>query len=435
MKKLLFFFCMLFFPFIVWAQLLPIEKQIRTSVLQQKESQIAFLKDLVNIQSGTSNPQGVHQVGERVRKELEQMGFRTKWFAEPAFMHHAGTLIATNFEKTKTTKAKKILLIGHLDTVFAPDSSFKDFQIHKNIAKGPGVTDDKGGLAVLIYALKALHANHALSQSQITIVLTGDEEDSGKPTTISRKPLVDAAQGLDVALDFEPAISLDTATVARRGVTNWSIETHGKEAHSSGIFGKEVGFGAIFELERILHTARLAIAKEKHATFNPGVLVAGTKISFDKTKAEGVAFGKENVIANSALARGDFRFLSAMQKDNIKNKLIRITQNHLSQTNAKISFEDGIPAMSPSQNNSALLKKFSNVSEDLGQGKITALPAELRGAGDISHVSNIVPANLSGLGAEGDGEHSLAEQLNLKSLPVQTTRAAILIYRLSRENA
>lgn len=418
---------MLFFSTTQAASLSAVEKQISKYITQQKDEQLSLLEKLVNINSGTANISGVRQVGEILRLQFEQLGFKTRWVEEPANMHRAATLIV----ERKGTIGKKLLLIGHLDTVFPEDSLFQKFERYENIATGPGVIDDKGGDLVILYALKALQAAHALDNTTITVVLTGDEEDSGKPTSISRKPLFDAAQDSDIALDFEWAITSNTATISRRGITNWMIEAQGNEAHSSEIFQKSAGYGAIFELARILNTMLTQLSGEKYLSVSPGLIFGGTTISYDKNKSQGSVFGKGNVISRTAMTKGDLRFLTAHQKLDAEKRILAIVKKHLPGTTASINFKDGVPAMPPSSSNLELLKKYSRVSNDLEYGPIQPLDPGVRGAGDISHIASIVSANLAGLGALGTGAHSTKETLNIDSLPIQTQRAALLIYRLT----
>ncbi|VVC75541.1 Carboxypeptidase G2 [Aquicella siphonis] len=413
------------------AQAIPLdqtENQIIDHIKQNRTRQIRMLEELVNVNSGTMNIPGIRRVGNLLRNELEQLGFKTRWADLPAGMQRAGTLIA---ERTGT-KGKRLLLIGHLDTVFPNDATFNKFVRRGNHATGPGVIDDKGGDVILLYALKALEAAHALNNTSITVVLTGDEENSGKPVSISRKSLIDAARHSDVALDFEWAITADTAAIARRGIAKWVIEARGTEAHSSEIFQKTAGFGAIYEISRILDTMRTALSGERYLTFSPGLIFGGTTARYNKNASQGVAFGKDNVIAKNTMATGDLRFLTLEQKQSAEKQFEAIVNNHLPGTIASIKFEDGIPAMPPASGNIELLKKYSNASFDAGHGHIKPLDPGLRGAGDISHIASIVPANLAGLGALGTGAHSHAETINLDFLTVQTERAALLIYRLTR---
>lgn len=404
-----------------------IEHQIQKYVKDHQAAQINDLRNWVNINSGTNNIAGVHRVGNILQKQFKRLGFTTRWVEMPKALHRAGTLIA----ERKGSNGKKLLLIGHLDTVFPPEKAFKHFEQKKMLAKGPGVLDDKGGVAVILYALKALSAMNALQNVSITVVLTGDEEDSGKPTAISRKALLSAAQGKDIALDFEPAITLDTVTIARRGIDQWVLQTQGNESHSATIFEKGVGAGAIYELARVINEMRLQFQGEKYVSVNPGVALSGNHLTFDSAASTGDVFGKENVVAKNGLVRGDLRYLTQTQRQSIRTRMQTIASLHLPGSNSMLSFQDGIPAMPPSAANTDLMTKYSRVSAELGYGEIKSLDPGQRGAGDISFVDQLVPAKLAGLGPVGFGTHSIIETIDLSSLPIQTERAALFIYRLT----
>lgn len=424
---LFFLLALLLAPTVKAATQLSIENKISRYVSAQQQEQLSLLEKLVNINSGTANMAGVRQVGELLRPEFEALGFKVRWAEEPASMQRAGTLIAEH----PGHQGKRLLLIGHLDTVFPADSPFQRFKRRGNFASGPGVIDDKGGDVVILYALKALQAAQALNDTAITVVLVGDEEDSGKPTSISRKPLIEAARRSDIALDFEWAITGDTATIARRGISNWLINAEGKEAHSSEIFQKEVGFGAIYELTRILNTMRTELANQQYLSFSPGLILGGTMVNYDKNHSQGLAFGKGNIIAKTAMAKGDLRFLTLEQKNMAEKKIAAIVNLHLPGTSSSIVFQDGIPAMPPTAANLALLKKYSQASKQLGHGIVKALDPGARGAGDVSHIASLLSGALAGLGAVGTGAHSVEETVEINSLPIQTERAALFIYWLT----
>ena len=109
-----------------------------------------------------------------------------------------------------------------------------------------------------------------------------------------------------------------------------------------------------------------------------------------------------------------------------------IVNQNLPKTIAKISFEDSYPAMEQSVGSEKLLSIFSQLSQDLGYGKVAAYPAEKRGAGDAAFVAFYV-ATIDGLGASGGGSHSPREWLDLESLRMATIRTAIFIHRLSQK--
>jgi glutamate carboxypeptidase len=160
--------------------------------------------------------------------------------------------------------------------------------------------------------------------------------------------------------------------------------------------------------------------------------LAGNKVTYQRQTADGTAFGKDNIVAKSGTVVGDLRFLSDDQRHQAEDKISAIVKDSLSGTHSTVQFHDGIPAMVPTAANEALLNQYSVASIDLGFGAVKSFDPGQRGAGDISHIAAIVPANLAGLGPIGFGTHSVMESVELPSFPIQTARAALLIYRLSR---
>lgn len=402
------------------------EKKILTSIENNNAEAISFLEKVVNINSGTLNAKGVKEVGMVFQQAFDNIDFKTRWVEMPEEMNRAGHL----FAETSGDKGKKLLLIGHLDTVFEEESPFQKFKkINDSIAHAPGGNDMKGGDVIILFALKALHENGLLRDAQIIAALTGDEESTGKPLNISRKDLIDAAKRSDIALGFETATGYNNATIARRGSSDWEVEVTGKRAHSSGVFSEETGAGAIFEMSRILNAFYTDVKGEEYLTFNPGVLVGGTFAEIDDLTSKGTVFGKTNVVAQKAVVKGGLRFISEEQKENARNKMREIVANNLPQTSAEVKFTDSYPAMAPTKGNEDLLEIFSNVSEALGQGKVAAYDPSKRGAADISFVASYVDG-LDGLGTMGNNAHTPEETVNLNTIENLTKRAAILIYRL-----
>ena len=299
-----------------------IEKKILSQVNLNEEDAILFLEKVVNINSGTLNIDGVREVGDVFRNEFEKINFKTKWVDMPDEMNRAGHLFAYK----KGQKGKKLLLIGHLDTVFEENSPFQTFERRDTIAYAPGGNDMKGGNVIMLYALKALDQLGLLDNSHITIALTGDEESTGKPLSISRKDLIEAAKISDIALGFENSTGYNYATIARRGASGWTLTTKGKRAHSSRIFDKSVGAGAIFEIGRILNGFYEEVKGEELLTFNPGNLMGGNFIEYDNKKSEGLVFGKTNVVAQTAKINGGLRFISEEQKNRARNKMTKIVK-------------------------------------------------------------------------------------------------------------
>lgn len=402
------------------------EKKIVSTIERNNAEAIDFLEKVVNINSGTLNAEGVKKVGMVFKDAFDNIGFETQWIEMPSEMNRAGHL----FAETTGTKGKKLLLIGHLDTVFEEDSPFQTFEmVNDSIAHAPGGNDMKGGDVIVLYALKALSENGLLDDAQIIVAFTGDEESTGKPLSISRKDLIDAAKRSDIALGFETSTGFNYATVARRGASGWGVEVEGKRAHSSGVFSEGTGAGAIFEMSRILHQFYTDVKGEDLLTFNPGVLLGGTFVNYDELTSKGDAFGKTNVVAQKAVVKGGLRFISEEQKERAREKMREIVANNLPETSASISFTDSYPAMQPTEGNVALLETLNEVSLDLKQGEVLAYDPGRRGAADVSFVAEYVDG-LDGLGTMGNNAHTPQETVNLNTIEALTKRTAILIYRL-----
>ncbi len=402
------------------------ERKLVKTVEANNVEAIDFLEYVVNINSGTLNAKGVKEVGMVFKKAFENINFETTWIEMPEEMNRAGHL----FAETGGSKGKKLLLIGHLDTVFEENSPFQEFErLNDSIAHAPGGNDMKGGDVIVLYALKALQANGLLNDAQIIVAFTGDEESTGKPLEISRKDLIEAAKRSDIALGFETSTGFNYATVARRGSSGWQVDVEGKRAHSSGIFNERVGAGAVFEMSRILNAFYEEVRGAEYLTFNPGILMGGTFVDYDTSTGKGEVFGKSNVVAQTAMVRGGLRFISEEQKEDARNKMREIVSNSLPRTSATISFTDSYPAMVPTEGNNRLLAELNQVSLDLGQGEVIGYDPGKRGAADTSFVAEYVDC-LDGLGTMGSGAHTPEETVNLNTIEDLTKRTAVLIYRL-----
>ena len=393
------------------------------------ERNVRFLQDLVLVNSGTMNLKGVEQVGAMLRPRFEALGFTVRWIP----MTHAGRAGHLIAEHKGDGRGKRLLLIGHLDTVFEPDSPFQGWKRTGDIVEGPGVGDMKGGDVIMLAALKAMQAAGTLKAADIVVVLTGDEEKPGSPLATVRADLIEAGRRSDVALDFEGLQrdgGRDTGSIARRSSTSWTLTAKARSGHSSGVCKPEVGCGAVYELTRILDAFRRELP-EKDLTYNVGLVLGGSSAELNAGDTGGAASGKPNVIAASAIARGDIRTLSPEQEARVRARMAAIVGQNLPRTDAQITFsDDGYPPMAPTAGNRALLAKLNEVNTALGLPQMPAGDPANRGAGDISFVAFI--DGLVGLGMAGEGSHAPGETADLKSLDVQAKRAALLMTRLSK---
>ncbi len=410
------------------AKLSPAEQKMIQVVDLEQQRTVAMLGRWVEQNSGTMNFEGVRAVGAMLRQELEPLGFKIRW-ADESGADRAGHLVAYH-----KGKGKKLLLIGHLDTVFEKSSPFQHWEVKGDTGVGPGSSDDKGGMAVIVAALRAMQQAGTLKNADITVFLSGDEEDAGNPISISRGDLIREGRRADYAIDFEPLAvqdGRDMGSTARRSSGSWTLTVSGRSAHSSGIFAPGVGYGAVYEMARILDEFRRELPEE-NLTYNVGLVTGGATAELEDGGLKGVATGKTNIIPGVAIARGDLRALTQDQIDRTKAKMLAIVGRPLPGTTAILNFDPGdYPPMAPTEGNRAILAKLNGVNRDMGLEEMGELPPSDRGAGDVSFVAADVDS-LAGMGASGSGSHAPGETVDIPSIFKQAKRTAILLTRLSR---
>lgn len=404
------------------------ERALVKRIQRAQDDAVSLLEQVVNINSGTMNFAGVRAVGAVFEPKFKALGFTTRWVDGAAFAR-AGHLIAE-----RPGRGPHVLLIGHLDTVFEPTSPFQKFErVDANIAKGPGTADMKGGIVVALAALTALNEAKLLDALHITVVLHGDEEDAGVPLEAARKDLIDAAIAADIAIGLENAADdPKTAVTGRRSSSRWELKVTGETAHSSRIFGDEVGAGAAYELARILNGFYEQLRGDEFLTFSPGLIVAGAQVEFQAEPLQGSASGKDNIVVPDARASGDLRALSLAQREQTKERMRKIAAANLPKTTAQIEFHDSYPPMTPTDGNRKLLSWYDEVSRDLGFGAVTAVNPRRAGAADVSFAADHVDMAIDGLGLLGGNAHTPQEFADLRTFQIQAQRLAVLLYRIGK---
>ena len=388
----------------------------------------AMLQRWVDQNSGTMNLAGVEAVRRMVEPEFRQLGFTTEWINMKA-AGRAGHFVARH---KGSRNGKRLLLIAHLDTVFEPDSPFQRWTLEGDQGRGPGAGDDKGGIAVIVAALRAMQAAGTLKQANITVFLTGDEEDAGNPLTISRRDLIAEGKKADAALDFEALAQengQDMGSIARRSAGSWTVTVTGRSAHSAGVGANN--YGAVYELARIIDQFRRELPEDK-LTYNVGLIGGGQSAKLDAGEIRLEATGKTNIVAAMAVARGDLRAISEEQIARTQQKMRAIVARSLPGAKAEVTFEGRYPPMPPTETNRALLSRLNAVNVDMDLPQMGELDPAERGAGDISFVAKDVPG-LVGLGPASQGSHTSKEAVDVPSISKQAKRAAILMSRLASE--
>ncbi|QYJ06235.1 M20/M25/M40 family metallo-hydrolase [Qipengyuania flava] len=413
----------------VAAQLSAPEQAIVETVESRFERDVALLETITLVNSGTHNHAGVKAVAELLVPEFEALGMTTEWIDQSA-NGRAGHLFARTSGTPGTTR---ILLIGHIDTVFEPDSPFTGFVRDGDTAVGPGVVDNKGGIIVILAALRAMKEAGTLDDANIVVALTGDEEHAGEPLDAAREHLIEAGKWADVALGFEGLSILDgkdAGVIARRSSGSWTLTARAKSGHSSGIFSDHAGYGAIYEIVDILDTFRRELP-EDNLTFNVGLIAGGTPAELSEDGLSATASGKTNIIPSVAVARGDLRALTQEQNERVAEQMRTIVADNLPGAEAKITIEFRYPPMAPTDGNRALLDRLNAINADLGREPMEPYPPSRRGAADISFVAPYTDG-LAGMGPAGSGSHAEGETIDLRSIVRQAQRAAILMSRLSQ---
>jgi len=425
-----------FFVFTGWvcpayAQLSKVEKRIAKSVDVNNAAALKLWEEVVNINSGSMNFEGVQKVGQVFKAKYDALGFTTRWVDGKPF-NRAGHLVA---EHKGIRSGKTILLIGHLDTVFELSSPFQKFEIvNDSTVHGPGVGDMKGGDVIMLQALQALKDADVLKEMNIIVVLTGDEELSGTPLALARHDLIEAAKLADIAIGFEDGDGrFESANISRRSSSDWELRVTGVPAHSSQIFTESIGAGAIYEASRILMGFYEGLSKEKDLTFNPGVILGGTSVEHDSDMNGGKAFGKDNIVSKDVVVTGDIRAISPEQLKKAQGIMTEVVARHLPKTNAEIKFNEGYPPLAPTAGNYQLLGVFDQVSKDLGYGTVRAVNPRDAGAADISFTSGYVEMAMDGLGPRSAGGHTVNETADPRTVPMEAKRAAVLLYRLTSD--
>lgn len=409
------------------------DAQMIATVDAEQARTLGLLETMVNQNSGSRNLEGVRKVRDIVVPEFTALGFTARWLPMEQ-TGRAGHLVLTHKGRKG---AKKILLIGHLDTVFEPDSPFQTYSLKGDKATGPGVGDDKGGIAVIVAAVRAMQAAGTLKGANIEVFLTGDEEEAGSPTDVARADLVTAAKAADVALDFEGLSrenGRDMGSIARRSSQSWTLTVEAKSGHSSGVWGANAGDGAIYAAAKIVSAFREELP-EPYLTLNVGLIAGGAEADVAEDNAHVSAQGKTNIIAGKVVARGDLRTLSPAQNAAAMRKMEWIVaRSYPGVTSARIEFSEGYPPMAPTEGNKVLLAKLNTVNATLGLPEMLPLDPMKRGAGDISFVAEYIDG-LVGLGPHSTGDHAPGETVDVPSIWTQAKRAALLMTRLAAEKS
>ncbi|HEY7516865.1 MAG TPA: M20 family metallopeptidase [Methylomirabilota bacterium] len=373
-----------------------------------RDEQIEFLARLVNHDSGTDDVMDVNRVGAILAERLRGLGFTLNRVATERFGDH---LVA---EKSGTGP-KRLLFVGHYDTVF-PSGTAKQRPFHvdgEGRAWGPGVYDMKGGLAALLYALRAHKEarTRAWNDVGIAVVFNSDEERLS-PTS---RPVIEAeARKAHSVGILEPARPGGEYVMARKGAGTFQLEVKGKASHAG--LQPELGASAIWSLAQKVAALHALTDLEKGVTVNVGTVRGGER---------------PNVVAPYASAEVDLRAWSQADADAAIAAMRKICdKTHVPGTTARFEGQLNFPPWPPGlPGTKRLLQLMEAVGRDLG---VNVKAIKTGGGSDGNHTSAIAPT-IDGLGPKGSRAHSEEEFIEIASLLERTKMIALFVDRWAGE--
>ncbi|MDC3416235.1 M20 family metallopeptidase [Aquibacillus salsiterrae] len=370
----------------------------------QKEM-LRLLEELVNIDSGSHDKAGVDKIGRLLKELFEQQGFVVDEYAQEDYGNHLRI-------RHRDAIDPKIIILAHMDTVF-PKGTVKErpFRIEGNKAYGPGVIDMKGSLVSLYYAMVALLQFNLSGVKNVQIFINSDEE-VGSVT--SRRLIEQFAQGKKYALVMEPARKNGFLVTSRRGNGSYTLEIHGKAAHSG--IEPEKGRSAIEELaHKVIQLHKLS-DPEHGIHVNVGVIEGGSAV---------------NIVSDHAIAKIDIRISEMEQLKLLKQELEKIcATTDVNGTTVSLQGHMNRPPMKKTEKTEKLLSVIKEVGDMIG---VDIHDTATGGGSDASFPAALGIATIDGLGPVGGNAHSDKEYLDLESLIPRTQLLAETIQRLSEK--
>ena len=372
---------------------------------QHRAEQLRLLETVVNIDSGTGDAEGGAKVADLLAKELRGAGL------EVTIMPAEAPGLAPNLVATINGSGKgRLLLIGHLDTVFEPGTAAKrPFRTDADKAYGPGVSDEKGGVVEAVHALKILHEIGFKDFKTITLLVESSEERGSPGTRALIHKLVGDA---DVELNLEPGDAPDLLTVWRKGSVTFHIDVTGRAAHAG--VAPQLGRNAAVEL---IHQ----IQASHWPTSGPGLTSNLTIVN---------AGSRNNIIPEHASAQFNVRYrdkadMARVEEDFRKNA----TTTLIPDTKVAISSDPAFPPLSETSAVDGLAARAERIYTGLG---LTLGRGGNGGASESALAQDAGVPALDGMGPVGGGFHSDAEFLELKTLTPRLYMLTELIMDLGR---
>lgn len=362
---------------------------------------LSLLEALVSIDSGPGDHEGVARVYDVVGEMLAELGF-----AEQERLPTGGPDVFVARREAGTLGARRLLLIGHADTVFpAGTVAERPFARDGDQVTGPGVADMKAGIVVAIGGLE-LAGSDVLDRYDITFLLNGDEESGSYH---SRETIEQLAPGFDLALVFEPGRPPNLITTARRGAHRFRIVVHGKAAHTG--VNPQDGANAI---EAAAHHV---LAIQELGRSIPGATVNAVIIEGGK---------RPNIIPDHCVIRVDSRFdTAAVEKAVVEGVYALAGEGPVPGTTTEVISLDQRPAFEAAD--AGLEALYGEVASELG---FEIRGEKSGGSSDGNFMYRKGVPVLDGLGAVGYGYHTVDEYVLVDTIAERAATFAGLLHRL-----
>jgi glutamate carboxypeptidase len=383
-------------------------QQVVEQAEQLMEQYLADLRTVVNIDSGTYSRPGVNRVGAYLQERFQSFGFTTHFERQEQFGDH---LIATH--TGTAANGPRILLIGHIDTVFPEGEALRrPFAVSEQkggrIASGPGVLDMKSGVLIGMYGLHILIAAQEADYQSVTFVCNSDEE-IGSP---SSKPLIqELARQADAVIVLEPGRAKGTVVSSRRGSGQYRVEVRGVAAHAG--VEPQRGRNAILELSYQVQKMQALNGTIPGTTLSVGIIRGGERT---------------NIVPDCAYCEMDVRVSNEAGLQAIEAAMRRVAAKTVLQ-GTSITLSGGMICMpfERTKRNEQLIQLVKEAGSELGL-KIEDVGSG--GASDANNTAAIGVPTIDGLGAGGGLAHNPGEYIELDYLPTRIALLAGLVKRI-----
>ena len=386
----------------------------------QQEDLLSNLMQLSEINSGTSNPDGVNRVAQYFNSYFAATAESVEEFESKPRQHTdiEGNKVTEEFGnilrfRVRADAPLQVLLMGHMDTVFPKNHSFQSPEkLDENTLHGPGVADMKGGILVMLTALQAFEASNHSGQLGWQVILNADEE-TGSHGSVDT--LVEAAQGADVGLIYEPALADGTLSRARKGSGNFTIVAMGKAAHA----GREFALGK----NAIMALYKAANKLEQLTDLRNGVTVNIARIS------GGTAF---NVVPATAVLQLNIRCLTVEQQQSLEAEMKEILHEVSSQEEVLLELSGGFtrPPKTISPANQLLMDWVADCGSQLN------IDVQFKDTGGCCDGNNLAAAglpNVDTLGVLGGQIHTANEFMIIPSLGERAKLSLSILQKIASE--